>query len=105
MPGRARRSRAALVCAAVCIPSLAAAGDAAAVVVPCNSIITTSVTLSNDIRDCHRAIRVDADNVTINLNGHTISNADSSQQSVAIDSQGHTGLTGRSRASPATASA
>jgi parallel beta-helix repeat protein len=61
------------ICAVAVGFFVAGVGAAAAGPVSCGAVITTSTTLHNDLIDCPGGgIVIGADNITLNLNGHTI---------------------------------
>lgn len=72
--GRRARLRAGAAAVAGAIGgSLVAAGPAQAVVPACGTTITTSIVLTGDMLNCPgTALRVNASNVVIDLNGHTL---------------------------------
>ena len=58
--------------------------DAAVARVTCGQVITQSTTLANDLHNCHTdGLVIGADNVTLDLNGHTI-DGDGTSENVGI---------------------
>jgi parallel beta-helix repeat protein len=73
------------------------AGPAAASPVSCGDTITTSATLHDDLTNCPgNGLVIDADNITLDLNGHTIdgdATPGASQPDAGIRLAGHHGVT------------
>src|SRR4051794_31587336 len=70
MSGRTLLRRAALTAVAT---AAVPAASAEAAIVTCGQVITTSVTVDNDLTNCPgKGLVVGADNITIDLKGHTV---------------------------------
>src|SRR5687768_18405690 len=75
--------------------------SAEAATVTCGQVITTSITVDNDLTNCPgKGLVVGADNITIDLNGHTIDGdappgAPADPARDGIDVRGHDGVTVR----------
>jgi parallel beta-helix repeat protein len=54
------------------VAALAPVGDAGAATLACGDIITQNTVLENDVGPCGVGIQIGADNITFDLNGHTI---------------------------------
>lgn len=93
-------SVAALIASAVAaLPASAAAAPAvpSPTTVACGAVVTQSVTLAGDV-SCpssqqRPAITVEAANITINLNGYTVSTASNAQNTIGILDSGYDGVT------------
>ncbi|MEN3316578.1 MAG: hypothetical protein V7605_2812 [Acidimicrobiaceae bacterium] len=73
---------------------VALAGPASAVTLNCGDTVTSSVSLSNDVGPCTgNGLIIGADNVTLNLGGHTVSGSNTTNttttEQVGILIQGH----------------
>jgi len=70
------------------------AGPALATHVVCGQVITSSTTLDSDVGPCAMdGIVIGADNITLDLNGHTLSGIDGQlTQGVGVKVSGHTGV-------------
>jgi parallel beta-helix repeat protein len=84
-----RLSLVALLAATIVIP---AAGATGAPSPACGDVVTTDVTLSKSLKGCASGLVVGADNVTIDLNGHSIKGL-ANGTGIGIDVAGRTGVT------------
>ena len=74
--------------------SAISAGTAAAAPVGCGSVITQSTTLTRDIGPCNQGgLVIGADNVTLDLGGHTVMGKARSGDGVGVSIVGHSGVT------------
>ncbi|MEY2474606.1 MAG: large repetitive protein [Actinomycetota bacterium] len=72
-----------------------AAPAGAATKITCGQVITVNTTLANDLHDCHtNGLVIGADNVTLDLNGHTI-DGDGRSDTDGVEAFGHDGVTVR----------
>lgn len=92
--GRRLRARTALTVAAMALlMGTVFAGTAAAATVTCGQVITTNTTLSNDVGPCPgNGIIIAADNVTLDLNGHTVTGNPQARAAQGADAQDAAGV-------------
>lgn len=86
-----RLSLVALLAATIVIP---AAGATEASSPACGDVVTTDVTLSKSLKGCASGLVVGADNITIDLNGHSIKGL-ANGTGIGIDVADRTGITVR----------
>jgi large repetitive protein len=77
---------------ALAATALLGAGQALAGHVQCGDVITRDTTLDADLIDCRGGLYIGADDVTVDLNGHTI-DGDVEWFGAGIESGGHDGVT------------
>jgi parallel beta-helix repeat protein len=79
----------------VCALTLVAAVPARASHVQCGDVITQDTTLDSDLVDCPGdGVVIGADNITLDLNGHTIDGVESqSEPTSGVDTEGHDRVT------------